>query len=771
MQAHADQQRVTLPDVLITSQLAGRAGRPPDYAAENRALVALAKEMAATPGNAPQKLVDLALELCRAGGSGISLIKADTNGEFFYWQAVAGSLAAQAGGCGPRDSSPCGVALKRHAPQLFRYPERYFTYLDRVKTPIPETLVVPLYAAGRPLGTIWIMTHDERRRFDAEDARLLRSLGEFTGAALRPLASLDAERRAHEEQLKANAALQQEIHRRCRAETALRTSEAQYRTLFGSIDEGFCVIEMLFDDNGKSVDYRFLEINPTFEKQTGLKQAVNKTARALAPKLGAHWFEIYGNVALTGKPVRLENVADGLNRWFDVYAFRVGRPEDRKVAILFKDATARKRGEDTLRKQHERQRLLSEATGMLLSTVDADALFPALFAKIAQHLEMDAYCNFMINEARDAVQVESYTGLPAEALHGLMLLKFRQDVRDGMVLSGRPLVLTNIQQSGDPGEQLLKGLGFRACACNPLTLDDRLLGVLWFGSRSRNSFDEDELELLKTITRYVTMAHERLRLIRQLQESDRRKEDALEALRIANAELDRRVLERTSVAEQRAAQLRTLAAELSFAEERERQNLAADLHDDLSQALSLARLKLSSLRTAVRAKTAQRRIEEVAQLVRHANESVRAHIFDLSPPVLDDFGLIKALEWLAEDVQKTRGLKVRIRHDGYVAPIDKRIRFTLFRAARELLINVAKHAGTDHAAVALENKDRHLALRVEDSGDGFDPAQAACRRSGFGLLSIRERLSYLGGDMHIESARGQGARITLLAPVARHNGE
>ncbi len=133
----------------------------------------------------------------------------------------------------------------------------------------------------------------------------------------------------------------------------LRESEEQYRTLFNSIDEGFCVCEMLFDDDGEPHDYRFLEVNPTFAQQTGLEQATGKTVRQLVPNLEAHWFEIYGRVALTGEPVRFVNSSDALGRWFDVYAFRIGAPEERKVAIIFTDITARKRTEEEIRVLNE----------------------------------------------------------------------------------------------------------------------------------------------------------------------------------------------------------------------------------------------------------------------------------------------------------------------------------------------------------------------------------------------------------------------------------
>ncbi|MER3432095.1 MAG: hypothetical protein C4288_01360 [Leptolyngbya sp. ERB_1_1] len=119
-------------------------------------------------------------------------------------------------------------------------------------------------------------------------------------------------------------------------------AEERYRTLFESIDEGFCIIEVLFDQNNVAVDYRFLEVNPAFEQQSGLKQAVGKTMRQIVPNLEEYWFEVYGKVVLTGESVRLENRAEELNRWFDVYAFRIEQPENRKVAILFKDVTDRK---------------------------------------------------------------------------------------------------------------------------------------------------------------------------------------------------------------------------------------------------------------------------------------------------------------------------------------------------------------------------------------------------------------------------------------------
>ncbi|MDB5727329.1 MAG: domain S-box protein [Noviherbaspirillum sp.] len=141
-----------------------------------------------------------------------------------------------------------------------------------------------------------------------------------------------------------------DVHDRKMAETDLRRSEAQYRALFNSIDEGFCIIEMIFDDAGTPVDYRFCAVNAMFEKQTGLRDAVGKRVRELVPQHEAHWYEIYGRVARTGEPVRFENEAKALHRWYDVYAFKTDEAYAGKVAVLFKDITERKRHEQEMQR-------------------------------------------------------------------------------------------------------------------------------------------------------------------------------------------------------------------------------------------------------------------------------------------------------------------------------------------------------------------------------------------------------------------------------------
>jgi PAS domain S-box-containing protein len=139
-----------------------------------------------------------------------------------------------------------------------------------------------------------------------------------------------------------------------RAEEALHASQRRYRTLFESIDDGFCLLEMIFDEHDKPIDYRFLETNAAFESHSGLVNATGRRVRELVPQLDESWFIRYGHVATTGEALRFESHAPAMDRWFEVFASRAGEPERRQVALVFKNITERKRTEQALRESETR---------------------------------------------------------------------------------------------------------------------------------------------------------------------------------------------------------------------------------------------------------------------------------------------------------------------------------------------------------------------------------------------------------------------------------
>ena len=180
---------VALESILCTDELNRRPSRPPDYAVENRALVALGQALADSPSTVLQTLADTILDVLQSDSAGISLLAKD--GKRFYWPAIAGIWTPHIGGGTPRDFSPCGDVLDRSIPLMMKRVERRYTYFLPVTPPVEECLLVPFYVEGKAVGTIWAIAHSHRRKFDNEDLRQMASLGRFASSAYQARAVLE----------------------------------------------------------------------------------------------------------------------------------------------------------------------------------------------------------------------------------------------------------------------------------------------------------------------------------------------------------------------------------------------------------------------------------------------------------------------------------------------------------------------------------------------------------------------------------------------------
>ena len=243
-------------------------------------------------------------------------------------------------------------------------------------------------------------------------------------------------------------------------------------------------------------------------------------------------------------------------------------------------------------------------------------------------------------------------------------------------------------------------------------------------------------------------------------------------LKDLNDSLEKRVQERTAEAEQRTLQLRQLAADLTLSEQRERKRLALVLHDGLQQTLVAAKFQLALVE---RGRNVEQATADVFNLIDDCIETSRSLTAELSPPILHRGELIPALEWLAQWMRDKHGLSVELASQGQIAAAPEEITVLLFQSVRELLFNVAKHAGTRKARIGVLQLGGCIQVQVADEGVGFDPDRlrdpGSHNSSGTGLFSIRERLDYIGGTMEIDAAPGQGARFTLLAPSTRASGK
>lgn len=229
------------------------------------------------------------------------------------------------------------------------------------------------------------------------------------------------------------------------------------------------------------------------------------------------------------------------------------------------------------------------------------------------------------------------------------------------------------------------------------------------------------------------------------------------ALQSAHDDLERQVAERT-------AELRRLSAELCLAEARERRRIAEDLHDHIGQGLAVIRTRIRGLQGNAVFSGMEGDFAELSRLLDQTIRYTRDLTFEISPPVLYELGLSEALDWLAETQEQKADLSVAYRASGETGDVSEEAGVMLFNSARELLRNVARHAGTDRAVLELEGRPDGLRLTVRDDGRGFDPAAASPGGEGFGLFSIRERMKQLGGSVELDAAPGRGVDVTLLLP-------
>jgi PAS domain S-box-containing protein len=309
-----------------------------------------------------------------------------------------------------------------------------------------------------------------------------------------------------------------------RAEEALRKSETLYRGLFKSMNEGFCIIEMIFDAEGKPVDYRFIEINAAFEKQTGLHDAVGKRMRELAPTHEEYWFEIYGKIALTGEPAQFTHEAEALNCYYEVRAYRVGEPELRQVAIVFSDISERRRAEKHIQQLNRVYSVLSDINQTIVREKDSQAM-------------LEAACRIAVDKGQFLM---AWIGMADSETH--MLRPIASSGKIGDYLDHVQLNLLDPARSAGPGGRCFLSrehavcnaieqdpcfapwrddalrMGYRSHASFPLKVDAQVVGIFNLYSSELAFFDEDEIKLLDEMAMDIGFALEVNR-----REEDRRK--------------------------------------------------------------------------------------------------------------------------------------------------------------------------------------------------------------------------------------------------------
>ncbi len=246
------------------------------------------------------------------------------------------------------------------------------------------------------------------------------------------------------------------------------------------------------------------------------------------------------------------------------------------------------------------------------------------------------------------------------------------------------------------------------------------------------------------------------------------RKQADDALKQTHAELEKRVLERTTDLQRANEQMQRVSFELVWAEERERERIAGELHDHVGQSLLLAKMKLDALSDGNLPDSLRDYAEQARSLLEKSIHDIRSLTFRMRPPILDTAGIETALEWLCSSLNNDYNMQIRFTADNKPKPLSPEIRYSLYQAVKELLLNVVKHADTKQVELSIKTDGLNAVLQVADNGVGFDQPDAHLKHiknGSYGLYNVRQRVEQMCGSFTITSSPGIGTHVTLIVPL------
>ncbi|MEO8314636.1 MAG: ATP-binding protein [Pseudomonadota bacterium] len=548
----------------------------------------------------------------------------------------------------------------------------------------------------------------------------------------------------------------------------VQQTEAQYRALFESLTEGFCTVEVIFDAQGKPVDYRFLNTNPAFFAHTGIENAVGRRMREIAPDLENSWFEAFGRVALTGKPASFDNYAAPLGRHYEVSAFRVGGDGSRKVAIVFTDITERKGRELKSQEQLERLRLLQQITRAIGDRQDLSSIFQIVIRTLEDQLPIDFGCICLYEPESSQLRVTSVGVNSQELAMELALTEEARLAIDDNGLStcvrGKLVYEPDVSKVDYPFPQRMARGGLRSVVAAPLLVESRVFGVLIAARHVAGSFSSGECEFLQQLTEHVALAAHQANLYNALHE----------------AYEDLRQNQQTAMQQER---LRSLG------------QMASGIAHDINNAISPVALYTDSLlereiglteQGRGQLQTIQRAIHDVAATVARMREFYRqrepqvmlapVQLNELVPQVVE----LTRARW--STIPQERGITIEmclaLQPD---LPLITGAENELREALTNLVLNAVDampQGGVLTVRTRATTADQ-VQIEVSDTGVGMDEdARRRClepffttkgeRGTGLGLAMVYGAVQRHSADVEIDSAAGEGTTIRLIFAASIH---
>jgi PAS domain S-box-containing protein len=695
---------VPVESILCTEELRCRPSRPPDYENENRALVAMAQALADSPQTVLQVLADTLLDVCCAGSAGVSLLTKDDGGKRFYWPAIAGSWRSHIGGGTPRDFGPCGDVLDRNSTLLFTHVERRYTYFQPVQPLVEEALLVPFYVQGRAVGTIWAVSHETGRKFDAEDERLMNSLGKFASSAYQTLESLAA------------LTMQEDV----------RQESARANNLLAAV----------VDSSDDAIITKGLD---------GVITSWNKSAERLfghtsEEAIGKHIFLIIP----TERRNEEEKIIQQLKRGERVDHFETQRLRkdgtliDLSLTISpMKNSTGSVVGASKVARDISLKKQAEQLNNLLAAVVDStdDAI-------ITKTLD-----GVITSWNKSAERLFGHTGEEAIGKHIFLIIpKERRDEEAKII------------------QRLKRGERVDHFETQRLRKDGTLIDLSLTISPVREQ--SGRVTGASKIARDVTDTKRVERALRQSEERLRALTDSLEMqVHTRTQELEQRNRDIFEQAEQlRELSNRLLQTQDDERRHiaRELHDSAGQIIAALGMNLANINQRVSNNPALAKA------LEDTQNLVQQLNREIRTTSYLLHPPLLDESGLSQAIQWYAQGLKDRSGLEIDLVVSEDFGRLPADLELSIFRIVQESLTNIHRHSGSKTGTIRLSRDTDRVSLQIQDYGKGLSTeklAEVKRNRAGIGLTGMRERVRHFNGRMDIQS-NGSGTTVSIDLPLA-----
>ena len=546
---------------------------------------------------------------------------------------------------------------------------------------------------------------------------------------------------------------------RKQAQETLKKSEEKYRVLAEKAGEAILVVQ------GKLIRY----VNPKFLELTGYSRdeiATRPFEEFIHPDDREMVVERYQKRLIEEASPHIYSFRaidkDGSIKWAEVNVASItweGRPA---ILAFLNDITERKRTAEELQNYHAHlEELVQERTAKL---TEANR---ELQREIVERKRVEEE----LRKSQEKLKAQ-YNGIPVPTYAWQKVGEdfILVDYNDAAVALTRGNVMNCLGMKASEMYQIepeIREELFRCFVEKTSTKRDTLYRFRGTGESKylavKYAFVPPDMVLVHTedITERKRMEEELRKHRDQLEELVEERTAELKAI---NKRLQQEITERGWAEEQ----LRSLAYELSLAEEHERRRIAVELHDHIGQDLAICEMKLGELKSIVSSAHTITLIDEIRRIIDSAIQNTRSLAFELSSLVLYELGLEAAAADLVDHIQERHGIMAGFEDDGQPKPLHDDVRVFLFQALRELLLNVVKHAQARNVNVSVHRDKSEARMTVEDDGIGFDISRfhsRLYRNKGFGLINIRERLNHFGGRIEVRSELGNGTQVTLIVPL------